>query len=78
MAGKKRSSRKKDTILWIRVPKQLSMQKLKKLGLEETRCYGGDTPPGRGGHCSGDDSIASTWDHCQRYCKRSEQPWCQA
>jgi translation initiation factor 1 (eIF-1/SUI1) len=43
MPTKKRSRQKRDTILWVRVPKELSMKKLKKLGLEEAHCYGGDT-----------------------------------
>lgn len=43
MAKKNRSSRKKDVIVWVRVPKELSLRKLKKLGLDEVACYGGDT-----------------------------------
>lgn len=43
MPKKRKTSRKKETIVWIRLPKEVSLQKLKKLGLEEARCFGGDT-----------------------------------
>ena len=43
MPKKKQSSKKKDVVVWVRVPKELSLKKLKKLGLAEDPCYGGDT-----------------------------------
>jgi hypothetical protein len=40
---KKTSSKEKDTIIWVRAPKDVSLAKIKDLGLGEGHCYGGDT-----------------------------------
>lgn len=43
MAKKGKPTKEKDTILWVRTPKDVSLTKLKDLGLGEGHCYGGDT-----------------------------------
>jgi len=43
MAKKRAASEERDVIVWMRLPKELSLEKIKKLGLDEVACYGGDT-----------------------------------
>lgn len=43
MAKRRKPAKAKDTILWVRAPKDVSLSKIKNLGLGEGHCYGGDT-----------------------------------
>ena len=41
--AKKKKQETKDAVMWIRLPKPMSLAELKKRGFDKVACYGGDT-----------------------------------
>ncbi len=42
MTGSKRSD-EEEVVVWVRLPRAMDVEELKKMGLDAAACYGGDT-----------------------------------
>ena len=40
---KKRTQKSDDVVMWLRLPRAMKVEELKKLGLQGAACFGGDT-----------------------------------